>query len=195
MDLGRKMVVVMAGDHGVTEEGVSAYPSEVTGQMVRGFAAGVAGINVLCRHAGIEVRVVDMGVKADLSDLVAKGVLVDAKVGPGTRNMRRTAAMTRKEAVTCIERGAAIAREVARDGVRMLGTGDMGIGNTTPSTAIAAVASGISPAEIVGRAPASTMKGSRGRRRSSRTALPSTTPRNPIPSDSLPVSAALRSAE
>jgi len=151
MDLGRKMVVVMAGDHGVTEEGVSAYPSEVTGQMVRGFAAGVAGINVLCRHAGIEVRVVDMGVKADLSDLVAKGVLVDAKVGPGTRNMRRTAAMTRKEAVTCIERGAAIAREVARDGVRMLGTGDMGIGNTTPSTAIAAVASGISPAEIVGR--------------------------------------------
>ena len=151
MDLGRKMVVVMAGDHGVTEEGVSAYPSEVTGQMVRGFAAGVAAINVLCRHAGIEVRVVDMGVKADLSDLVAKGVLVDAKVGPGTRNMRRTAAMTRKEAVTCIERGAAIAREVARDGVRMLGTGDMGIGNTTPSTAIAAVVSGISPAEIVGR--------------------------------------------
>ncbi len=151
MDLGRKMVVVMAGDHGVTEEGVSAYPSEVTGQMVRGFAAGVAGINVLCRHAGIEVRVVDMGVKADLSDLVAKGVLVDAKVGPGTRNMRRTAAMTRKEAVTCIERGAAIAREVARDGVRMLGTGDMGIGNTTPSTAIAAAVSGISPAEIVGR--------------------------------------------
>ena len=151
MDLGRKMVVVMAGDHGVTEEGVSAYPSEVTGQMVRGFAAGVAGINVLCRHSRIDVRVVDMGVKADLSDLVAKGVLVDAKVGPGTRNMRRAAAMTRTEAITCIERGAGIARGLAQEGVRMLGTGDMGIGNTTPSTAIASVATGASVAEIAGR--------------------------------------------
>ena len=106
MDLGRKMVVVMAGDHGVTAEGVSAYPSEVTGQMVRGFAAGVAGINVLCRHAGIEVRVVDMGCAADLSDLVARGVLTDAKVGPGTHNMRRGPAMSRQEAITSIERGA-----------------------------------------------------------------------------------------
>jgi nicotinate-nucleotide--dimethylbenzimidazole phosphoribosyltransferase len=151
MDLGRKMVVVMAGDHGVTEEGVSAYPSEVTGQMVRGFAAGVAGINVLCRHAGIEVRIVDMGCKADLSDLVAQGVLVNAKVGPGTRNMRRTAAMTREEAVASIESGARIAREVAQSGVRMLGTGDMGIGNTTPSTAIAAVAAGVPVSRIAGR--------------------------------------------
>ncbi len=102
MDLGRKMVVVMAGDHGVTAEGVSAYPSEVTGQMVRGFAAGVAGINVLCKHAGIEVRVVDMGCAADLSDLVAQGVLTDAKVGPGTRNMRIGPAMSRQEAITSI---------------------------------------------------------------------------------------------
>ncbi len=151
MDLGRKMIVVMAGDHGVTVEGVSAYPSEVTGQMVRGFAAGVAGINVLCRHAGIEVSVVDMGCKADLSDLVEKGVLVDAKVGPGTRNMRKEAAMTRADALTSIRRGAAIARRLARDGVRMLGTGDMGIGNTTPSTAIASVATGAGVAEIAGR--------------------------------------------
>lgn len=151
MDLGRKMVVVMAGDHGVAEEGVSAYPSEVTGQMVRGFAAGVAGINVLCRHAGIEVRIVDMGCTADLSDLVEKGVLVDAKVGRGTRNMRKTSAMTRKEAVTCVERGVAIARQLARDGVQMLGAGDMGIGNTTPSTAIASVAAGAPVAGIVGR--------------------------------------------
>jgi nicotinate-nucleotide--dimethylbenzimidazole phosphoribosyltransferase len=151
MELGRKMVVVMAGDHGVTEEGVSAFPSEVTGQMVRGFAAGVAGINVLCRHAGIEVRVVDMGCRADLSDLVAKGMVVDAKVGPGTRNMRRTTAMTRAEAVTCIQRGAGIARELAGGGVRMLGTGDMGIGNTTPSTAIAAVVAGAPVSRIAGR--------------------------------------------
>ncbi len=151
MELGRKMVVVMAGDHGVTEEGVSAYPSEVTGQMVRGFAAGVAGINVLCRHAGIEVRVVDMGCRADFSDLVARGMVVDAKVGRGTRNMRRGPAMTRQEAVACIEKGAAIARELAAGGVRMLGTGDMGIGNTTPSTAIAAVAAGAPVSRIAGR--------------------------------------------
>ncbi len=151
MDLGRKMVVVMAGDHGVTAEGVSAYPSEVTGQMVRGFAAGVAGINVLCRHAGIEVRVVDMGCAADLSDLVAQGVLTDAKVGPGTHNMRMGPAMSRQEAITSIERGAGIARELAKSGVRMLGTGDMGIGNTTPSTAIASVVAGVPVSRIAGR--------------------------------------------
>ena len=151
MDLSRKMIVVMAGDHGVTVEGVSAYPSEVTGQMVRGFAAGVAGINVLGRHAGIEVRVVDMGCRADLSDLVASGALIDAKVGPGTANMRRGPAMTRNQALQCIERGAAIARALAAEGVRMLGTGDMGIGNTTPSTAIAALATGLPVAVLTGR--------------------------------------------
>jgi nicotinate-nucleotide--dimethylbenzimidazole phosphoribosyltransferase len=151
MDLGRKMVVVMAGDHGVTEEGVSAYPSEVTGQMVRGFASGVAGINVLCRHAGIDVRVVDMGCAADLSDLVAQGLVVDAKVGPGTRNMRKTPAMSRQDAITSITRGSQIARQAAAGGARMLGTGDMGIGNTTPSTAIAAVATGQPVSRIVGR--------------------------------------------
>ena len=159
MDLSRKMIVVMAGDHGVTAEGVSAYPSEVTGQMVRGFAAGVAGINVLGRHAGIEVRVVDMGCRADLSDLVAAGaksagyggVLIDAKVGPGTANMRRGPAMTREQALQCIARGAAIARSLAAEGVRMLGTGDMGIGNTTPSTAIAALATGLPAAGLTGR--------------------------------------------
>jgi nicotinate-nucleotide--dimethylbenzimidazole phosphoribosyltransferase len=151
MDLSRKMIVVMAGDHGVTAERVSAYPSEVTGQMVRGFAAGVAGINVLGRHAGIEVRVVDMGCRADLSDLVAAGALIDAKVGPGTANMRRGPAMTREQALQCIERGAAIARSLAAEGVRMLGTGDMGIGNTTPSTAIAALATGLPVAGLTGR--------------------------------------------
>jgi len=151
MDLSRKMVVVMAGDHGVTAEGVSAYPSEVTGQMVRGFAAGLAGINVLSRHAGIEVRVVDMGCRADLSDLVAAGALIDARVGPGTANMRRGPAMTREQALQSIERGAAIARSLAAEGVRMLGTGDMGIGNTTPSTAIAAVVTGLPVAALTGR--------------------------------------------
>ena len=151
MDLSRKMVVVMAGDHGVTEEGVSAYPSEVTGQMVRGFAAGMAGINVLSRHAGIEVRVVDMGCRADLSDLTTRGAVIDARVAAGTANMRRGPAMSAAQALQSIERGAAIARRLAGDGIRMIGTGDMGIGNTTPSAAIAAVATGQSVASLTGR--------------------------------------------
>jgi nicotinate-nucleotide--dimethylbenzimidazole phosphoribosyltransferase len=150
MDLSKKMIVVMAGDHGVAEEGVSAYPSEVTGQMVHGFASGHAGINVLCRHAGIDIRLVDMGCKADLSDLAASGALIDAKMGPGTRNMAKGPAMTRGDAVSCIEKGIAIARSMVGSGVRMIGTGDMGIGNTTPSTAIAALVTGTSVSSIVG---------------------------------------------
>jgi nicotinate-nucleotide--dimethylbenzimidazole phosphoribosyltransferase len=150
-DLSRKMIVVMAGDHGVTEEGVSAYPPEVTGQMVHGFTVGVAGINVLCRHAGIGVQVVDMGCKTDLSALVASGAVIDAKIAPGTSNMRRVPAMTRDQAVLCIQRGAAIARRLAGDGVRMIGTGDMGIGNTTPSAAIAVVTTGLKASALTGR--------------------------------------------
>ncbi len=150
-DLSRKAIVVMAGDHGVTAEGVSAYPSEVTGQMVHGFSAGMAGINVLCRHSGIDVKVVDMGCAADLSALVAAGSVVDMKVAPGTRNMRREPAMTPGQAVTSIRRGAEVARRLAAEGVRMIGTGDMGIGNTTPSAAIAVVATRHSARELTGR--------------------------------------------
>jgi nicotinate-nucleotide--dimethylbenzimidazole phosphoribosyltransferase len=119
--------------------------------MVRGFAAGVAGINVLCRHCGIDVQVVDMGVAADLSDLVQAGKLRDAKVRRGTSNMRTGPAMSRPEALRCLETGVSIARELASTGVRMIGTGDMGIGNTTPSTAIAAFLTGRSVAELAGR--------------------------------------------
>jgi nicotinate-nucleotide--dimethylbenzimidazole phosphoribosyltransferase len=150
-DLSHKTIVVMAGDHGVTEEGVSAYPSEVTGQMVHGFAAGMAGINVLCRHAGIDVRVVDMGVKADLSSLVASGAVIDMKVAPGTRNMRREDAMSREQALTSIRRGAEVARRLADEGARMIGTGDMGIGNTTPSAAIAVLTTGHPASSLTGR--------------------------------------------
>jgi len=151
MDLGRKAVAVMAGDHGVAEEGVSAYPQEVTGQMVRGFCAGGAGINVLGRHAGIEVMVVDMGVKSDLSDLVAAGKVVDARVRPGTDNIRRGPAMSRVEAIRCLEAGISVAHRLADSGVRMIGTGDMGIANTTPSTAIASAVTGLAPSRLAGR--------------------------------------------
>ena len=111
--LSRKAIAVMAGDHGVTEEGVSAYPADVTGQMVHGFTAGMAGINVLSRHAGITVKVVDMGCRADLSSLAASGKIIDAKVAPGTRNMMREPAMSREQALESLRRGAQIARDLA----------------------------------------------------------------------------------
>ncbi|HET6450622.1 MAG TPA: nicotinate-nucleotide--dimethylbenzimidazole phosphoribosyltransferase [Spirochaetia bacterium] len=149
--LSRKAIAVMAGDHGVTEEGVSAYPADVTGQMVHGFTAGMAGINVLSRHAGITVKVVDMGCRADLSSLAASGKIIDAKVAPGTRNMMREPAMSREQALESLRRGAQIARDLAKDGIRMVGTGDMGIGNTTPSAAIAAVVTGKDVASLTGR--------------------------------------------
>jgi nicotinate-nucleotide--dimethylbenzimidazole phosphoribosyltransferase len=124
--------------------------------MVHGFSVGVAGINVLSRHAGIAVKVVDMGCKADLSALVASGAVIDAKVGPGTANMRQGTAMSRDQALLCIERGASIARNLASEGARMIGTGDMGIGNTTASSAIFAALSGKSVAEVTGRGTGAT---------------------------------------
>ncbi len=146
--LSRKTVVTMAGDHGVTEEGVSAYPSEVTGQMVFNFLSGGAGINVLARHVGASVVVVDMGVACDLPD---DPRLVNKKVGPGTGNMACGPAMTRAEAVRSIEAGINVVESEIEGGLDIVGTGDMGIGNTTAAAAITSVVTGISPFEAAGR--------------------------------------------
>lgn len=146
----RKKVVVMVGDHGVTVEGVSKYPSEVTAQMVYNFVAGGAGINALARQAGAEVVVADMGCATDLSELAANGAVISKKIGPGTQNIAHGAAMTRTHAVMAVEAGIEIANQLAPD-VDVLGTGDMGIGNTTPSTAIVAVLTGKSVDELTGR--------------------------------------------
>ncbi len=145
--LDKKVIIVMAGDHGVAAEGVSAFPQEVTPQMVANFAAGGAGINVLARHAGCEVRVVDVGVAADVD---IPGV-IRKKVRPGTANMAAGPAMSREEAVAAIEAGIEVAQAELADGASLLGTGDMGIGNTTPSSAILAVFSGAGPELTVGR--------------------------------------------
>ncbi|GAP62594.1 nicotinate-nucleotide--dimethylbenzimidazole phosphoribosyltransferase [Ardenticatena maritima] len=143
-----KAVVTMAGDHGVVAEGVSAFPQEVTPQMVYNFLRGGAAINVLARHAGARVVVVDMGVAVDLDphpDLVVK------KIGYGTGNIAVEPAMTREQAIAALEAGIEVVEaEVAR-GLDVLATGDMGIGNTTPSAAIAAAITGRAPGEIVGR--------------------------------------------
>ena len=146
----RKKIVIMVGDHGVTEEGVSKYPAEVTGQMVYNFVAGGAGINALAGQAGAEVCVVDMGAKADFDDLVKKGAIISKKIHKGTANMAQGPAMTRTHAVLAVEAGIEIADQLAPE-VDIFGTGDMGIGNTTPSTAIAAVITGKTPRELAGR--------------------------------------------
>ncbi len=148
LDLDKKVIFTFAGDHGITAEGVSAYPKEVTSQMVFNFLRGGAGINVLARHAGSEVVVVDIGVDHDFGN--AEG-LVNMKVLNGTRNFAREPAMTRQEAIRCIEAGISLSDSYAKRGYKIFGTGEMGIGNTTPSSAIASVLTGRTVAEVTGR--------------------------------------------
>ena len=143
-----KVVTVMAGDHGVTAEGVSAYPSEVTPQMVANFLTGGAAINVLARHAGARVVVVDMGVAADIP---AHPDLISKKIAYGTGNIVREPAMTREQTIRSILAGVEIVEAEITRGLDILATGDMGIGNTTPSAAIAASILEQAPGEIVGR--------------------------------------------
>lgn len=146
--MDRKIIFTFAGDHGVADEGVSAFPREVTRQMVLNFLNGGAGINVLARHAGAEVVVVDIGVDYDFPE-DAKG-LVRSKVLRGTGNIRRGPAMTRDEAVRCLETGINIATEYARPGT-IFGTGEMGIANTTPSSALIAAFSGAMVEDVTGK--------------------------------------------
>ena len=147
-EIRKKTVFTFAGDHGVAEEGVSAFPKEVTTQMVLNFLAGGAGINALARHAGAEVLVVDMGVDHDFDQLEG---LLDRKVGYGTASLAKGPAMSREQAVQCLEVGIELAATCAREGVDLVGTGDMGIANTTPSAAIVAAFTGIEPARVTFR--------------------------------------------
>lgn len=147
----RKVVVTMAGDHGIVHEGVSAFPQEVTPQMVNNFVLGGAAINVLAEVAGARVVVVDMGVAADLGTLVQAGKILSYKIDYGTRNMVQGPAMTREQAERALESGIEIVGNLVHDGVELLATGDMGIGNTTPSSAVLAVMSGRPVREVTGR--------------------------------------------
>jgi nicotinate-nucleotide--dimethylbenzimidazole phosphoribosyltransferase len=146
--LPSKAIVVMAGDHGVAQEGVSAYPPEVTLQMLLNFARGGAAINVLARQAGARLLVVDMGVRG--SDQEVPGVLC-RRVKPGTDNFTRGPAMVVADAVLAIERGIAVAHELADAGIGLVGLGEMGIGNTTAATALVAAFLGAAPHTITGR--------------------------------------------
>jgi nicotinate-nucleotide--dimethylbenzimidazole phosphoribosyltransferase len=143
-----KVIITMAGDHGVAAEGVSLFPQEVTAQMVYNFLRGGAAINVLARHVGARVVVVDLGVATELEphpELLAK------KVAYGTKNMAQGPAMSREEAIQSIEAGIEIVKSELSRGMDIVGTGDMGIGNTTPSSAIVAALTGAPVADVTGR--------------------------------------------
>ena len=144
-----KAVLVFATDHGVTQEGVSAYPSDVTPQMVLNFLHGGAAINAFCRHGGIDLDVVDVGVAYDFGDVEG---LIDKKIAHGTRNLAVEPAMTGEEAVRSLEAGIEAYREIAdRKRYHLIGLGEMGIGNTTAASAVVAAATGVPVAGVVGR--------------------------------------------
>lgn len=148
-DVSRKEVIIMAADHGVALEGISAFPAEVTPQMVLNFLSGGAAINVLARQAGAGVTVVDIGVAADFDPSLPG--LLHRKVARGTRNMARGPAMTSAEAEQALACGMDVLAQIAEKGVDLIATGDMGIGNTTPSSAIVAVMTGLPVAKVTGR--------------------------------------------
>jgi len=146
----RRCVAVMAGDHGVTEEGVSAFPKEVTVQMIRNFVEGGAGVNVLARQAGARVVIMDVGIAGDLSDLASSGAVLSRRVAPGTNNIARGPAMTRRQAIQAIETGIRATLELGGE-TDLFATGEMGIGNTTSSSAIVAALCGLEAGLVTGR--------------------------------------------
>lgn len=142
----RKIIFTFAGDHGVAEEGVSAFPQEVTRQMLLNFSHGGAAVNVLARHAGADLKVVDMGVKGETLN---KPGIINKKIRMGTSNMIKGPAMTKEEAILSVRNGIEVLEEnISYD---IIGTGDMGIANTTASSAIIAVLSGEKAQKVTGK--------------------------------------------
>ncbi|MFH1228690.1 MAG: nicotinate-nucleotide--dimethylbenzimidazole phosphoribosyltransferase [Planctomycetota bacterium] len=153
--LKHKVIFTLAGDHGVVDEGVSAYPREVTCQMVYNFLRGGAAINVLARQAGAKVIVADMGIAGELEpDLIKTNdkyiEFYDCRIGSGTDNFSKGPAMTPSNAVRSIKAGITLVEKEYRNGLDIAGTGDMGIGNTTSSSAIIAVMAGKAVEEVTG---------------------------------------------
>lgn len=145
--LKQKTVIVMAADHGVTSEGVSAYPSAVTSQMVYNFLRGGAAINALARQAGAQVVIVDVGVATEIHH----PALLDRKIASGTRNMATEPAMTQAQMIAAINTGIDVLNAQVAQGTELVATGDMGIGNTTASSAITAALLQVPVANVTGR--------------------------------------------
>jgi nicotinate-nucleotide--dimethylbenzimidazole phosphoribosyltransferase len=140
-------IVVVAGDHGIADEGVSAYPQEVTAQMLANFAGGGAAICVLARAVGARLVVVDAGVHGDYRH----DSILDRRIGPGTANSSRGLAMTREQAIRGLDAGIVLARDLAAEGIGLIALGDMGIGNTATSSAMVAALTGRRAEDVVGR--------------------------------------------
>jgi len=145
-ELPRKAIVVMGADHGVAARGVSAYPQEVTAQMLLNFAAGGAAINVLARHADARVIVLDMGV---LEPLTVDGI-ESARLGPGTADFTQAPALTEQQLTAALTTGSQLARRLRAEGVTVVGLGEMGIGNTTSASALTAALTGSAVEEVTG---------------------------------------------
>lgn len=146
-NLGRAKILVFAGDHGLTAEGVTAYPSAVTREIAKMVLAGNAGINVLARASGIDVALVDAGM---LEPLPAHDLLIDRRVANGTKNSRFEPAMSPDECAQALEVGRAIAAELANDNIGIVGYGEIGIGNTSAAALVAHALTGIDLAALVG---------------------------------------------
>jgi nicotinate-nucleotide--dimethylbenzimidazole phosphoribosyltransferase len=177
----RSVVFTFAADHGVVDEGVSAYPRDVTAQMVLNFLRGGAGVNVLARHAKAEVRVVDIGVSHTFEPMAG---LINRKMMMGTRNMAREAAMSMEIAEHALLVGIELATDAAREGVGLIGTGEMGIGNTTASAAITSVMTGSNVNDVTGQG---TGLDEQGRRRKIEVIERALARHRPDPSDALAV--------
>jgi nicotinate-nucleotide--dimethylbenzimidazole phosphoribosyltransferase len=147
-DTGRKEIFVFAGDHGVVEEGVSAYPQEVTGLMVKNFLGGGAAINVLGRWAGAKVNVVDVGMKEEIKDVEC---LISRNVKRAAANIARGPAMSLQETEQAIEVGIEMTEKAFSEGAGMIATGEMGIGNTTPAAALFAALLPAEPEDVTGK--------------------------------------------
>ena len=149
--VARKRLLLLAGDHGIVRQGVCPQPSSVTCQMVRNFIAGGAGVNAIASTVKTEVSVADFGIAADLTDLTASGRLLDRKIACGTNDFSVGPAMSRAQAVRTVEAGIRLAFDFA-DSTDVFAVGEMGIGNSSPATAIVTVFAGASdPTPFVGR--------------------------------------------
>ena len=177
--IGEKAVIIAAGDHGVVAQGVTAYPQEVTAQMVLNFLGGGAAISAMCRHLGIRQIIVDAGVASDLPDVPELRTL---KIGRGTDDMTQGPAMSREQAVQCLEAGINLAIEAIESGVDLLATGDMGIGNTTASSAVTAAVTHLDTEQTTGEGTGRTPEELRDKAGVVRTAL---SVNSPDPSDGI----------
>ncbi len=145
-ELNKKGIIVMCADNGVAEEGVSAAPQSVTALLTENMAKGIMGVCILSKQAGADVKVIDIGVKAKFNN----PKIIDRKIAWGTQNISKGPAMTREQAVKAVEVGIETVDRLAKEGYDLLGTGELGIGNTTTSAAVLSALSGLSPEHTVG---------------------------------------------